>query len=62
MLSEADIRILNAPQELFHAAAAEFNALASDAIRDHGRFTVAPSLYSVLAKAAPNCLLKQSNR
>src|SRR2546427_535006 len=39
MLSEADIRILNTPQELFQAAAAEFIALASAAIRDHGKFT-----------------------
>jgi len=59
MLSEADIRILNAPQELFQAAAAEFIALASAAIRDHGKFTVAlsggstpKSLYSVLARSA----------
>jgi len=58
MLSEADIRILNAPQELFQAAAAEFIALASTAIRDHEKFSVAlsggstpKSLYSVLAKA-----------
>ena len=59
MLSEADIRILNAPQELFQAAAAEFIALASTAIRDHRKFTVAlsggstpKSLYSVLARSA----------
>ena len=59
MLSEADIRILNTPQELFQAAAAEFIALASAAIRDHGKFTVAlsggstpKSLYSVLARSA----------
>ncbi len=59
MLSEADIRILNAPQELFQAAAAEFIALASTAIRDHRKFTVALSggstpktLYSVLARSA----------
>src|SRR5436309_15956643 len=58
MLNEADIRILNAPQELFQAAAAEFIALASTAIRDHEKFSVAlsggstpKSLYSVLAKA-----------
>jgi len=43
MLSEADIRILNAPQELFQAAAAEFIALASTAIRDHEKFSVALS-------------------
>jgi len=59
MLSEADIRILNTPQELFQAAAAEFIALASTAIRDHRKFTVALSggstpktLYSVLARSA----------
>ncbi|PYX18498.1 MAG: 6-phosphogluconolactonase [Acidobacteria bacterium] len=58
MLNEADIRILNTPQELFQAAAAEFIALASTAIRDHEKFSVAlsggstpKSLYSVLAKA-----------
>ena len=59
MLNEADIRILNTPQELSQAAAAEFIALASAAIRDHGKFTVAlsggstpKSLYSVLARSA----------
>ena len=59
MLSEADIRILNTPQELFQAAATEFIALASTAIRRHGKFTVAlsggstpKSLYSVLARSA----------
>src|SRR5437879_8604971 len=59
MLSEADIRIMNALQELFQAAAAEFIALASTAIRDHRKFTVAlsggstpKSLYSVLARSA----------
>jgi len=58
MLNEADIRILNTPQELFQAAAAEFISLASTAIRDHEKFSVAlsggstpKSLYSVLAKA-----------
>ena len=58
MLNEADIRILNTPQELFQAAAAEFISLASMAIRDHEKFSVAlsggstpKSLYSVLAKA-----------
>ncbi len=59
MLNEADIRILNTPQELFQAAAAEFIALASTAIRDHEKFSVAlsggstpKSLYSVLARSA----------
>src|SRR5438552_13367872 len=59
MLSEADIRILNAPQELYQAAAAQFIALASTAIRNHRKFTVAlssgstpKSLYSVLARSA----------
>ena len=59
MLSEANIRILNTPQELFQAAAAEFIALASTAIRDHEKFSVAlsggstpKSLYSVLARSA----------
>src|SRR5437016_9999606 len=58
MLNEADIRILNTPQELFQAAAAEFISLASTAIRDHEKFSVAlsggstpKSLYSVLATA-----------
>ncbi len=58
MLNEADIRILNTPQELSQAAAAEFISLASTAIRDHEKFSVAlsggstpKSLYSVLAKA-----------
>ena len=56
MSPPAEIRVLNAPQELFQAAAAEFIALAEDAIRDHGRFAVALSggstprgLYSLLA-------------
>ena len=59
MLNEADIRILNTPQELFQAAAAEFISLASTAIRDHEKFSVAlsggstpKSLYSVLARSA----------
>jgi 6-phosphogluconolactonase len=59
MSNEPEIRILSTPQELFQAAAAEFLALASAAIRDRGKFTVAlsggstpKSLYSVLAKAA----------
>lgn len=56
MSSESEIRVLNTPQELFQAAAAEFVGLAEQAIQDHGRFTVAlsggstpRSLYSLLA-------------
>lgn len=56
MPEPAEIRVLNAPQELFQAAAADFIALAEHAIRDRGRFTVALSggstprgLYSLLA-------------
>jgi 6-phosphogluconolactonase len=59
MSSEADVRVLNLPQDLFQAVAAQFIAVALAAIRDHGRFTTAlsggstpKSLYSVLAKAA----------
>jgi 6-phosphogluconolactonase len=55
MASQPEIRILN-PAELFQAAAAEFAALASEAVRNQGRFTVALSggstprnLYSLLA-------------
>jgi 6-phosphogluconolactonase len=55
MAAEPEIRILN-PAELFQAAAAEFAALASAAVRNEGRFTVALSggstprnLYSLLA-------------
>src|SRR5439155_186922 len=68
MLSEADIRILNTPQELFQAAAAEFIALASAAIRDHGKFTVAlsggstpKSLYSNTAALNETKLLVVAN-
>jgi 6-phosphogluconolactonase len=56
MHQPAEIRVLNTPQELFQAAAAEFIALAEGAIQDHGRFTVALSggstprgLFSLLA-------------
>jgi 6-phosphogluconolactonase len=58
MSSKPKIRVLNAPRDLFQAAAAEFMALALAAIRDHGKFTIAlsggstpESLYTVLAKA-----------
>jgi 6-phosphogluconolactonase len=57
-----DIRILNTPAELFQAAAAEFATLASQAVQDHGRFSVAlsggstpKSLYALLASGSiPN--------
>jgi 6-phosphogluconolactonase len=43
MPSQPEIRILKSPEELFEAAAAEFTAQASAAIRARGRFTVALS-------------------
>jgi len=53
---QPDIRVLNTPQELFQAAAAEFVGLAEQAIHTSGRFTVAlsggstpRSLYALLA-------------
>ncbi|MGZ4878330.1 MAG: 6-phosphogluconolactonase [Candidatus Angelobacter sp.] len=56
MPSPPEIRILKSSQELFEAAAAEFAAQASEAIRVRGKFTVALSggstpkrLYSLLA-------------
>lgn len=56
MLSQPEIRVLKSPEELFEAAAAEFMAQASAAIRVRGRFTVALSggstpkrLYGLLA-------------
>jgi 6-phosphogluconolactonase len=56
MPSPPEIRILKNPEELFEAAAAEFAAQASAAVRARGRFTVALSggstprrLYSLLA-------------
>lgn len=56
MPSQPEIRILKSPEELFEAAAAEFTAQASAAIRARGRFTVALSggstpkrLYALLA-------------
>jgi 6-phosphogluconolactonase len=56
MPSQPEIRILKSPEELFEAAAAEFTAQASAAIRARGRFTIALSggstpkrLYALLA-------------
>jgi 6-phosphogluconolactonase len=56
MPSQPEIRVLTSPEELFDAAAAEFTAQASDAVRARGRFTVALSggstpkrLYGLLA-------------
>jgi 6-phosphogluconolactonase len=56
MPSSPEIRILKNSQELFEAAAAEFAAQATDAVRARGRFTVAlsggstpKSLYALLA-------------
>jgi 6-phosphogluconolactonase len=56
MLSQPEIRVLPTPAALFQAAAAEFAILASDAVRRHGKFTVAlsggstpRSLYALLA-------------
>jgi 6-phosphogluconolactonase len=56
MPSQPEIRILKSPEELFEAAASEFTAQASAAIRARGRFTVALSggstpkrLYGLLA-------------
>ena len=62
MPSQPEIRILKSPEELFEAAAAEFTAQASAAIRARGKFTVALSggstpkrLYALLA-TKPNIL------
>jgi 6-phosphogluconolactonase len=59
MPSSPDIRILATPTDLFHAAATEFTALASDAVQKRGRFSVAlsggstpKSLYQLLASGA----------
>ncbi len=56
MPAQSEIRILKTAAELFEAAAAEFAALASQAVQARGRFTVALSggstpkaLYSLLA-------------
>src|SRR5256885_15579986 len=57
--SNAEIRILKNPEELFKAAADQFAALADAAVQATGRFTVALSggstpkgLYSLLASGA----------
>jgi 6-phosphogluconolactonase len=62
MAANREVRILNTPEELFQAAAAEFVGQAEHAIHHNGRFTVALSggstpkgLYSLLASGAiPN--------
>jgi 6-phosphogluconolactonase len=62
MTPRPEIRILNTPAELFQAAATEFAALASQAVRSNGRFSVALSggstpknLYALLASGSiPN--------
>ena len=43
MQAVSEIRVLNTPQELFQAAAAEFIGLAEHFIHGNGRFTVALS-------------------
>jgi 6-phosphogluconolactonase len=43
MSSQPQVRVFGSPQELFHAAAEKFCALGSDAIREHGKFSVALS-------------------
>jgi 6-phosphogluconolactonase len=43
MPSQPQVRVLGSPQELFHAAAEKFCALGPDAIKKHGRFSVALS-------------------
>jgi 6-phosphogluconolactonase len=62
MLPQPEIRILNAPADLFQAAATEFTDLAAQAVESNRRFTVAlsggstpKSLYSLLASGSvPN--------
>ena len=56
MSDHPEVRVLNTPQELFQAAAAEFVGLVEQAIHTAGRFTIAlsggstpRSLYSLLA-------------
>ncbi|HKW18392.1 MAG TPA: 6-phosphogluconolactonase [Terriglobales bacterium] len=43
MASQPQVRVLGSPQELFHAAAEKFCAVGDDAIKKHGRFSVALS-------------------
>ncbi|MBZ5598216.1 MAG: 6-phosphogluconolactonase [Acidobacteriia bacterium] len=59
MASETEVRILNAPADLFQAAATEFVRLANEAVRARGRFCVAlsggstpKSLFSLLASGS----------
>jgi 6-phosphogluconolactonase len=59
MPAKPEVRILNTPAELFQAAAAEFAALAAQAVKTSGRFSVAlsggstpKSLYSLLASGS----------
>lgn len=62
MALRPEIRILNAPADLFQAAATEFAALASQAVQSNGRFSLAlsggstpKSLYALLASGSvPN--------
>jgi 6-phosphogluconolactonase len=62
MASQTEIRISNSAADLFHSAAVEFAALATAAVRHHGRFCLAlaggstpKSLYALLASGAiPN--------
>src|SRR5216110_2710115 len=56
MACEREVRVLDTPEHLFHAAAAEFESVASQAIQRSGRFTIALSggstprnLYGLLA-------------
>ena len=43
MSSKPQVKVLDSPQELFHAAAAKFCRLGADAIKKSGKFTVALS-------------------
>jgi len=43
MPSEPQVEVFGSPQELFAAAAKKFCSIASSAVQDHGRFTVALS-------------------
>ena len=63
MSSQTDIRVLTTPQELFAAAAEEVVRLASQAVAERGRFTIALSggstpknLYTLLATNARTTL------
>lgn len=59
MPANPEVRILNAPSDLFQAAATEFVRLATDAVRARGRFSVAlaggstpKALFTLLASGA----------